>query len=138
MSFTRHCFNECNFMLTRVFGEINDKELANHVVQINKKLEDKVNVKELADCRELTNMHLTTQGTTLNASHEHNKPGSYMAILVPQEHDMIFAMARTYQIFSEEFRDHVNIFSHYDEAISWLTSNNEEEAHSINEFIKNA
>jgi len=137
MSIYRYYSSECNFVLSNLFGEINDGELAQHVSQFNKESEGIVGIKELADCREIIKINLSVHGTTLTASHEQNKPGSNLAILVPENNDMIFAMARAYQMFAEDFRESVKIFKDYNEALNWLTKNNVQEINAINEFIKN-
>lgn len=138
MGFTRHYNQENNFMLTKVVGEINDEDLLHHVIALNKELEGLTNLKELADCREITKINLSTSETTTSANNEKNKEGSKLAILTPKGNDLIFAMARAYQMFSEDYREHVQIFKNYNEAIDWLTKDNSDETESINEYIKNA
>ena len=138
MGFSRHFFQVHNFMLTKVIGEINDNDLSHHVDALNQETEGLTNLKELADAREITKVNLSTQGTILSADSEQNKPGSNFAILVPKENDLIFAMARAYQMFSENHRESVKVFRDYSEAISWLTKDNSQEMNEINEFIKNA
>lgn len=54
MGFTRHYFQEHTFMLTKITGEINDDDLSQHVVALNKETEGLTNLKELTDCREIT------------------------------------------------------------------------------------
>jgi len=138
MGFSRHYFKEYNFMLTKINGEINDNDLSRHVVALNKETEGLINLKELADCREITKINLTTQGTTINASHEKNKPGSKLAILTPVDNTLIFAMARAYQMFSEDYRESVGLFHDLNEALVWLTDNNEPENKSLTLLINNA
>ena len=112
MGFSRYYFQEYNFMLTKITGEINDDDLYHHVVTLNQESEGLINLKELADCREITKINLSTNGTTKNASYEKNKPGSRLAILTPKGNDLIFAMARACQMFSGDSRESVNLF-HY-------------------------
>ncbi len=138
MGFSRHFIQKYNFMLTKITGEINDDDLSHHVGALNQETEGLTNLKELADCRGITKINLSTRGTTLNADREKNKPGSNLAILVPKENDMIFAMARAYQMFSENHRKSVEVFRDYSEAISWLTKDNSQEIDEINKFIKNS
>jgi len=124
MGFKRHYFKQYNFMLTKISGEINDNDLSLHVEDMNQAADGLINLKELADCREITIINLTTQGTTNNASDENNKPGSKLAILTPVDNVMILAMARAYQIFSEDNRESVGLFQDFDEAMVWLTDDN--------------
>ena len=53
MGFSRHYFNEHNFMLTKVCGEIDDDDLMSHVNALNRETQGCVNVRELSDCRSL-------------------------------------------------------------------------------------
>jgi len=138
MGFTRHFSKELNFLLTKATGEINDSDLASHVKALNKATEGLVNVKGFADCRAITKINLTTQGTILSASMEENKPGSQIVILVPENNDHIFGMARAYQMFCEDYCEEVRIFRDYDEAITWLANDDSHEKKALSDFINNA
>jgi len=138
MGFTRHYFDDLNFVLTKITGAINDNDLAMHVDALNKESKGKTNLKELADCRAITKINLTSQGTAINASNEKPKPGSILAILVPKDDEMIFAMARAYQMFSEDYRKSVYIFRDYHNALNWLSNDCLEEANALDTFISSA
>ena len=135
MGFTRYYFQEYNFMLTKLAGEVNDNDLSHHVVALNQETEGLTSLKELADCREITKIKLSTQGTTDSAGHEKNKPGSKLAILTPKGNNLIFAMARAYQMFSEDFRESVRIFHDLHEAINWLSSDNVLEREALIDLV---
>ena len=138
MGFSRYYFQKQNFMLTKITDEINDDDLYHHVVALNKEVEGIANLKELADCREIIKINLTTAGTTRSADHEQIKKGSKLAILTPKGNDLIFAMARAYQMFCEDYRESVSLFHDLDEALAWLTNDNSDECKSLNSFVNNA
>ena len=76
MGFSRHYFKDYNFMLTKISGEIDNNSLSQHVIDVNNEAEGISNLKELADCREITSVKLlSTQTTTMSAGNEKNKPG---------------------------------------------------------------
>ena len=135
MSITRTYNKEHNFMLTRLADSVNDEEVFDHVRALNRELSDKIHVKELADCRDLTDVHITTDGTVFNATQEDIKLGSNLAILVPEGSSYIFSLARAYQMFSKEFRNSVMVFRNPDEAMAWLTNHNPEETAALNRFM---
>lgn len=138
MGFSRQYFQEFNFMLTKITGEINDKDLSHHVAVLNQEAKGLVNLKELADCREVTKINLSTQGTTYSASREKNKLGSKLAILTPKGNDLIFAMARAYQMFAEDFRESVHLFHDLHEALVWLADDNVLESKSLTSLVNDA
>lgn len=107
-------------MLTTMIGALRDDDLAHHVTAVNEETRGVQNLKELADGRRIKDIGLTTQGTRYSASLEIKKPGSNLAILIPEGDDMTFAMARAYQMFSMDFRASVKIFHDLEEAMIWL------------------
>lgn len=135
MGFSIHYFQEYNFILTKITGEVDDGDLAYHVAALNQKTDGIINLKELADCREVTVVNLTTRGTTHSAGLEKNKPGSKLAILTPEGNDLVFAMARAYQMFSEDFRESVRLFRDLHEALEWLTDGDLLERKSLTALI---
>ena len=96
MGFTRYYSAEHNFMLTKITGEIDDNGLMSHVISLNKETSGLVNLRELADCREITKINLTTQGTVISASKEQDKPGSRGVILVPESYSQIWCLRKSY------------------------------------------
>ena len=134
MSFSRHFLTQHNFLLTKVENEIDDEQLMQHVLTLNKEAKDITCLRELADCRHLKSVEkLTVQGTTECASQEINKPGSLLAILVPDS-PVIYGMARAYQMFSEDHRKAARVFNNLNDAIKWL-SDNENELEIFMDFI---
>ena len=124
-------------MLTEITGEIDDNDLLSHVIALNTETAGVVNLRELADCRGITNVNLSTHGTTVSASNEQNKPGSKGVILVPEGNEIVFAMARAFQMFCESYRDEVKILQDYDEAVAWLANDDKKDIEALNEFINN-
>ena len=138
MGFSRNYLKPYNFVLTKITGDINDAELLQHVKALNRETRGISELRELADCRELTSVSaLTAQGTTLAASAEEYKPGSLGVILVPKEKEAIYGMARAYQMFAEEHRESVMISRDLDEALNWLTKDNSAETEVLRAFIDN-
>lgn len=125
-------------MLTKLTNEISDNDLLRHVIALNNETEGLKDLKELADCREITKVNSSSQGIINCAEHEIKKHGSKLAILVPQKSSYVFVMARAYQIFSDEYRESVNVFSSIDEALIWLTNDNEAEIETLTLLINSA
>ncbi len=138
MGLSRHYFKDNNFLLTKVSGDINGKILMQYIIDTNKETDGISNLKELADCREITSVKsLSTQIISDSAESETNKPGSKLALLVPKDSDVIYAMANAYRMFAEDHRESVKIFKELEEALSWL-SGSDQEAESLCALVKSA
>ena len=139
MGFSTHYFKDLSFFLTKVSGDISDDDLIQHIVSLNKETKELLILKELSDCRKINSVtSLSTQATILAADIEQEKLCSKLAILVPKDNDVIYGMARAYQMFSEDKRGSVSLFSDFDEALMWLSENNIEEKELLISFINNA
>ena len=137
MGFTRHYLKEYNFMLTKITGEVNDQNLKQHVMSLNKETEGISALRELADCREIADMsHLTVKGTADCAQLENKRPNSLLALLV-SDSKLLFGMARAYQTFSEDRRKETKIFKNLVDALGWL-ARDEKEIEFLKEFIEKA
>ena len=134
MGFTRYYSKELNFLFVDITGELNDNDLTSHVKALNTETEGLVNVKGFADCRGITKVNIKTIEVVSNAVNEKYKPGSKVVIFVPKDNELIFAMARAYQMFAEESCDEVSIYRDYDEALAWLTDS-PAEGQALTEFI---
>jgi hypothetical protein len=126
MGFSHHFLLDPNFLVTKMSGELDDDLLLKHVMDLNDEAKWMTNLKELADCRNITNLDkLTTQGTVTAASAEHDKPDSKLAILVTDS-SLLYGLARAYQMQAEIHRQEVRIFNTLVEAITWLADNDHE------------
>jgi len=128
MSFSHQYFKDHNFLLTRASGDIDGKDLMQHVISINEETEGIIDLKELSDCREITSLELlSTKMATTSAANENDKPGSILAILIPENNPVIYGVANAYKMFAEDHRKAVQIFKELPEAIIWLAESEAEE-----------
>ncbi len=136
MGISRYYSKDLNFLLTRIAGDIDDDDLFEHVIALNKETQGISNLREIADCRELTGIgSLTGPGTARAAMKEENKPGCFGVILVPIEKGVIYGMARAYQTFAQEHRESVEIYWEINEALKWLTTNTNLKVEAIRAFM---
>jgi len=124
-------------MFTKIVGEITAQDLSSHVFALNEETEGIANLKELADCREITKINLSAQDVTNSACNEQNKCGSKLALLRSKESDLIYGMINAYRMFAEDHREEVRVFTDLQEALSWLAENNLE-IESLSKFVNNA
>ena len=120
MGFSVYFNQKHNFMLTRLSGDINNNNLRNHVLNLNKLTEGVSRLREIADGRKIENIScLTVEGTTIGAELESNKPGSLLAIVVPDS-PSFYGVARVYQTFAGNQRKGVILFYTIRDALTWL------------------
>jgi len=128
MGFSHQYFKDHNFLLTRASGDIDGKDLMQHVISVNEDTEGIIDLKELSDCREITSLELlSTKMATMSAANENDKPGSRLAILIPEDNAVIYGIANAYKMFAEDHRKAVQIFKEPAEAINWLAEDKAEE-----------
>ena len=121
MPIRREYIESCDLMLTQLVDEISDKDLMNEVHRLNKMIQSHPNLKELADCRLLSECsQLTTRGATRSASQENIRSGSKLAIVIPSDSLFLFGIARAYKTFSETRRKEVQIYLNLPDALHWL------------------
>lgn len=127
MGISRHFFKQHNFIVTKFWGKIDNDDLMGHVIEFNKESKGLSNLKELADCREITDLELlSVENITKIAGGEKYKDDSILAILIPEESELLYGMARVYQTFAATHRKSVEIFRDLKQALDWLTDNKEE------------
>ncbi len=137
MGFSRHYLKDHRFMFTKISGEVNDQNLVQHVIDLNKETEGISDLRELADCREISSLEkLTVQGTATSGDTERDRPDSLLARLVTDS-TLLFGLARAYQTFAENKRKSVEIFKDIHKALTWL-ANEDHEVEVLNNFINNA
>jgi len=134
MKFSRYHLEEKNFVLTKVFGEVNDKNLMKHITTLNKETVGYAALRKLSDCRGITNLEsLTVSGIIHSSQYLDNRPDHMTAILV-SDSPLLYGMARAFQMFSEEKRKDIQIFKNINEALSWLAVD-EQEQKVFHDFI---
>ncbi len=137
MGFSRYYLKEHNFLLTKVSGKIVVDDLLQHVMTVNKEMEGNIDIRQLTDCRNITDIQsLTVKEATNCAQRETNKSESSLAIVVPDS-PIIFGMARAYTMFAEDRRGEVKIFQSVYDALLWL-ANNPEEVDILTDFVASA
>lgn len=138
MSYTRHYFPELNFLLTRIFGDLDNDQLRRIVVDPEGETTHLKAVIGLADCRDLHNVdQLTAEGTFEAATLEEGQAsttGGLLAILVPKE--LVFGLARVYASAAERTRRAVLVSYSLDEALGWLTGNDDAAIRKLRTFIE--
>ena len=133
MGFSTYYLKDHNFILTHISDEVDDHNLKQYVLTLNKNTEGMLNIRELADCRCVESMEkLTSQGTAACAELEKYRPDSLLAILVT-ESPLLYGLVRTYQTFAEGRRKEVKIFTDINQALTWL-ANDEKDLQIINNF----
>ncbi len=136
MKFRRHYLKEHPFALTILPQKFDNKDLWDHVNQFNRDTEGWKNLRELADASGVLNIDLLSVKGTVDASRaEAHRPDSILAILIPESNVLIFGLARSYQALAAKRRKAVKIFTDLNEALEWLT-NNENECKQFAEFVK--
>lgn len=134
MEFNRFYAEDLKFEVTLVSGEINDDNLREHILKLNESTGDISDLKELADCRNITSLEkITVAGTVRNADLEATRPESRLALLVSDD-VLLYGMARSYQQFSEDRRESCQIFKSLDDALLWLAKEDKEQALSFERF----
>lgn len=116
-----------HFMLNKFTEELDDQSLAELIKDINEKTQGTLDLRELSDARELKSVdNLSVEGTISGSKEEVNRPQSLLAILVPEFNQQIYGMAQLYKSFSEGTREAVEIFTDFNEALSWLARDSNE------------
>lgn len=128
MGFTRNYSPEHKFMLTQLTGDINDENLLEHVLATNEETRGIAGLREFADCCGVTSLDfLSVLGTAKCGDREDNKPGSRLAILVPEGSWLVKGMAGVFQVFSEDHREAVKLFTNRQEALAWLAADDDDD-----------
>jgi hypothetical protein len=122
MPISRHYLPEHNFVLTRLFGAVDDDQLRRHVLDLSLEAVEMPAICELADCREVTNVDRVTvkgvvQAAEQEAGHPHATGGRLVIVVASQ---LIYGMARAYAIIASEQRADTHVCYDSDEAVRWL------------------
>lgn len=102
-------------------GSLDNRALLEHVQDLNRECVGINGVKELADCRGLTDVeHVSVSGITQACLREEKKSGSKLVILVPKHSPVMYGLARVYQMFASDSREAAILSTDVDDALRWL------------------
>ena len=135
MSIERRWFAQQTFVVTTVRASLDNHALLEHVEDMNRECAGITGLKEVADCRALTDVEqVSVSGITQACLREKKKPGSKLVILVPPHSPVMYGLARVYQMFASDSRDSVKVFTDIDDAMRWLEPD-EKNRRSLLEFL---
>lgn len=136
MSINIQPLDDYNLFLSIGRGSATDQDLLEHVQNLNKLSQTRPFFNELADCRLIDDLSLlSTDGARMSARNEEKKEGSKLAILV-NDSPLVYALARAYEMFSEDKREDIDIFLCEYAALEWL-GYNETEIDEIKKILSN-
>lgn len=107
---------------TLVTGRLTDEQLIAHKHRLLADPRFTPGMKELSDVRGVEAMEVTPRGiaaaVSFDSSHSSKLDGHRLALLVPT--DLVFGMARMYEMSTEGNTGGVQVFRSEDEALGWL------------------
>jgi len=122
MAIERIYYAEENFVLTLIYGKLTNADLARHVIEMNREYSDIEGVREVADCRYITDVsELSGDGLLGSARMEEGSSRvrhGNGAIVVASEH--IYGLARMYAAISSQVRAESRVTYSMDEALDWM------------------
>ena len=107
-----------SLVLSRGWGIVTDRELLAHVRALTIDPRFVRNLHQLADLRDVVDVEVTAATIREMASLNPYGDGSRRAVVVTS--DVLFGMARMYQILRDEPTDELEIFRTLDDALRWL------------------
>jgi hypothetical protein len=113
---------EHSLILTTASGVLTDEHVLAHKKSLTADPDYDPSMKELTDLRAVTELDVTTQGVSAMAGYDRNNPdteGRHRLALVASE-DVVFGMARMYQMTTVESDNRVGGFRTMKEARAWL------------------
>jgi hypothetical protein len=122
MTIERVYFREHNFVLTIIFDKLTGRELAEHVLAMNRDYASIKGIRELADCRFLTDVSELDEGEVVfSASKEQGSlrvVGGRGAVVATS--DEVYKLAKMYCDIAAQIREDAKVFRSMDDAIRWL------------------
>lgn len=107
-----------SLVLSRGWGVLTDGELLAHVRALTVDPRFVRHFHQLADLRDVTDVEVTASTVREMARLNPYGDGSRRAVVVTS--DVLFGMARMYQILRDEPTDQLEIFRKLDDALRWL------------------
>lgn len=107
-----------SLVLSRGWGVLTDRELLAHVRTLTADPRFARDFRQLADFRDVTDVQITSSTIREMAKLNPFGAGARRALVVTS--DVVFGMARMYQILRDESPDELQIFRKVDDAFRWL------------------
>ena len=107
-----------SLVLSRGWGVLTDRELLAHVRALTADPRFAQHFRQLADLRDVTDLQVTASTIREMVRLNPFGAGSRRALVVTS--DVVFGMARMYQILRDESPDEFRIFRKVDGALQWL------------------
>ena len=107
-----------SLVLSRGWGVVMDRELLAHVRSLIADPRFARNFHQLIDLRDVTDVQITASCIREMVRLNPFGAGARRAVVVTN--DVVFGMARMYQILSDESPDELQIFRKMDDALQWL------------------
>jgi len=107
-----------SLVLSLGWGVLTDRELLAHVRALTADPRFARDFRQLADLRDVTDVQITA--STIREMVGLNPFGAGARRAVVVTNDVVFGMARMYQILSDESLDELRIFRKMDDALQWL------------------
>ena len=107
-----------SLVLSRGWGVVTDREILAHVRALIADPRFARNFHQLLDLRDVTNVQFTA--STVREMVRLNPFGAGARRAVVVTNDIVFGMARMYQILADESPDELQIFRKMDDALQWL------------------
>lgn len=107
-----------SLVLSRGWDVVTDRELLAHVHTLTADPRFARNFRQLADLRDVTDVQITPSCIREMVRLNPYRAGARRAVVITN--DVVFGMARMYQILSDESSDELQIFRKMDDALQWL------------------
>jgi hypothetical protein len=107
-----------SLVLSRGWGEVTDRELLAHVRALTADPRFARSFHQFIDLRDVTDVQITA--STIREMVKLNPFGAGARRAVVVTSDVVFGMARMYQILRDESPDEFEIFRKLDDALRWL------------------
>ena len=111
-----------SLVLTTVTGVVTDNDVLAHKRALASDPEYHPSMKELSDVRGVTDLEVTAEGIAVMAGfdreHDDTERGHRIALVASA--DVVYGMARMYQMNTVEADERVGVFRTLDEATRWL------------------
>lgn len=107
-----------SLVLSRGWGVVTDRELLAHVRALTADPRFARNFHQLINLRDVTDIQITVSCIREMVRLNPFGAGARRAVVVTN--DVVFGMARMYQILSDESPDELQIFRKMDDALQWL------------------
>jgi len=107
-----------SLVLSRGWGVVTDRDLLAHVHALTADSRFARDFHQLADLRDVTDVQITASCIREMVRLNPFGAGARRALVITS--DVVFGMARMYQILSDESPDELEIFRKMDNALQWL------------------